>query len=55
MIRFGARWLLNTDPELALCGRYVFPKRLQDEQFEFQFPQLPEALKDVVSRRTRSA
>ena len=55
MVRFGARWLLHTDPELALCGRYVMPKRLQDEQFEFQFPQLPEALKDVVSRRTRSA
>ncbi len=55
MIRFAARWLLNTDPELALCGRYVMPKRLQDEQFEFQFPQLREALKDVVVRRTRSA
>ena len=53
MIRFGARWLLNTDPELALCGRYVFPKRLQDEHFEFQFPQLREALKDVVSRSAR--
>ena len=55
MIRFGAKWLLRTDPELALCGRYVIPKRLQDEQFEFQFPQLREALTDVIVRRTRSA
>ena len=55
MIGFGARWLLNTDPELALCGRYVMPKRLQDEQFEFQFPQLREALRDVVGCRTRTA
>lgn len=54
MIRFGARWLLNTDPELALCGRYVMPKRLQDEQFEFHFPQLREALKEVVGRPARS-
>ena len=55
MVRFGARWLLNTDPELALCGRYVFPKRLQDEQFEFQFPQLRDALQDVVGRRAKLA
>ena len=55
MVRFGARWLLNTDPELALCGRYVMPTRLQIEQFEFQFPHLREALTDVVGHRVRSA
>jgi uncharacterized protein (TIGR01777 family) len=48
MIRFGARWFLKTDPELALYGRYVIPKRLQEEQFEFQFPNLPAALSDVL-------
>lgn len=49
MVRFGARWLLRTDPELALYGRYVMPKRLQDEGFEFRFPRLDVALTDLVS------
>ena len=44
MVRFGARWLLDTDPELALYGRYVVSKRLAAEGFEFQFPNLSPAL-----------
>jgi uncharacterized protein len=51
MVRLGAPWLLRTDPELALFGRYVVSKRLQDEQFEFQFPQLGEALNDLLDSR----
>lgn len=47
MVRLGARWLLRTDPELALYGRYVVSQRLQDEGFEFKFPQLDEALRDL--------
>jgi NAD dependent epimerase/dehydratase family enzyme len=49
MVRVGAPLLLHTDPELALYGRYVVSKRLQDEQFEFQFPQLRDALNDLLS------
>jgi len=52
MVRAGAPWLLRTDPELALFGRYVVSQRLQDEQFEFQFPQLGEALGDLLDRRS---
>jgi NAD dependent epimerase/dehydratase family enzyme len=48
MVRLGARWFLRTDPELALYGRYVVSKRLQDEGFEFRFSQLRDALKDLV-------
>ncbi len=48
MVRIGAPWLLRTDPELALYGRYVVSKRLQDEQFEFQFPHLSAALQDLL-------
>jgi uncharacterized protein (TIGR01777 family) len=44
MVRFGARWLLNTDPELALYGRYVVSKRLAEAKFEFRFPELADAL-----------
>jgi uncharacterized protein len=51
MVRLGAPWFLRTDPELALFGRYVVSKRLQDEQFEFQFPQLGEALNDLLDSR----
>jgi NAD dependent epimerase/dehydratase family enzyme len=51
MVRFGARWLLRTDPELALYGRYVVSKRLEDEGFEFRFPELGEALRDVLGTR----
>ncbi|MBI3863292.1 MAG: DUF1731 domain-containing protein [Planctomycetia bacterium] len=48
MVRFGARWFLRTDPELALYGRYVVSTRLQEEQFEFEFPELGEALDDLL-------
>jgi uncharacterized protein (TIGR01777 family) len=51
MVRVGAPWFLRTDPDLALYGRYVVSKRLQDEQFEFQFPQLSDALVDLLGRR----
>lgn len=47
MIRVGARYVLHSDPDLALYGRYVVPKRLQDEQFEFRFSQLRDALHEL--------
>ena len=50
MVRIGAPLLMWTDPELALFGRYVVSKRLQDERFEFQFPQLREALNNLLAR-----
>jgi uncharacterized protein (TIGR01777 family) len=51
MVRLGARWLMQTDPELALYGRYVISQRLHEEGFEFQFPMLAEALDDLLERR----
>jgi NAD dependent epimerase/dehydratase family enzyme len=50
MVRIGARWILRTDPELALYGRYVVSKRLREEQFEFSFPELRDALNDLLCR-----
>jgi uncharacterized protein (TIGR01777 family) len=50
MVRIGARFLLRTDPELALYGRYVIPKRLEEEGFEFQLPDLREAMHDLFGR-----
>lgn len=44
---FGAKYLFKTDPELAIYGRYVKPKRLLKEGFQFKFPNLREACKDL--------
>ena len=51
MVRFGAKWILRTDPELALYGRYVVSQRLKDEGFEFRFPMLRPALEDLLGNR----
>jgi NAD dependent epimerase/dehydratase family enzyme len=48
MVRIGAPLLMRTDSELALYGRYVISRRLQEEGFEFRFPKLAEALSDLL-------
>ncbi len=50
MVRIGAPLLLRTDPELALYGRYCVSRRLDEEGFEFQFPELAGALRDLLRR-----
>lgn len=47
MVRLGAPLILRTDPELALYGRYCVSRRLRDEGFEFAFPDLGSALRDL--------
>ncbi|WP_437229200.1 epimerase [Planctomicrobium sp. SH661] len=48
MIRAGVPLLFRSDPELALYGRYVVSERLEKEGFEFQFPQLNAALRNLL-------
>lgn len=50
MVCLGAKWLLRTDPELALYGRYVVSKRLADEGFQFEFPTLRDALTEATKK-----
>jgi uncharacterized protein len=50
MVRIGAPLLMRTDPELAIYGRFVSPKRLLDEGFPFDFPDLSGALRDITGR-----
>lgn len=49
MVRIGAPLLLRTDPELALYGRYCVSRRLREEGFEFQFPDVTSALQDLYA------
>jgi uncharacterized protein (TIGR01777 family) len=51
MVRLGAPLLLRTDPDLAVYGRYVVSKRLNEEGFEFRFPKLAESLDDLLDRK----
>ena len=44
MVRFGAHYLMRTDPELILYGRYCISKRLKEEGFEFKYPTIAEAM-----------
>jgi uncharacterized protein (TIGR01777 family) len=51
LVRIGAPLIMRTDPELALYGRYVIPRRLLDAGFSFECPELPAALADLTRRR----
>jgi uncharacterized protein (TIGR01777 family) len=55
MVRLGAPLLLRTDPDLALYGRYCISRRLREEGFEFQFPALAPALRDLYRSPTPAA
>ncbi len=47
-VRLACRFILNTDPELALLGRRCVPTRLVKEHgFEFEFRTIEEALADL--------
>jgi len=50
MIKIGAKFILKTDPDLALYGRYCIPQRLINEGFEFEYPDLDNALKDLCKK-----
>jgi uncharacterized protein (TIGR01777 family) len=45
-VRIGA-WLMGSDGRLALTGRPCVPKRLLEQGFEFDFPELSGALKYI--------
>lgn len=47
MVRLGAHYLLRTDPELVLYGRYCVSRRLENDGFKFKFPEIEEAIKQL--------
>jgi len=50
MIKIGAKFVMNTDPDLVLAGRYVVPKRLEDAGFEFDYPSIEVAFEDLFKK-----
>ncbi|MDQ6630390.1 MAG: TIGR01777 family oxidoreductase [Verrucomicrobiota bacterium] len=48
LVNIGA-WLLRTEPSLALTGRRCLPKRFSEKGFQFQFPNLREALQNLAT------
>ena len=49
VVRLGGA-LLRTDPALALTGRRCVPSRLLEHGFDFRYPELIPALKDLLGR-----
>jgi uncharacterized protein (TIGR01777 family) len=51
LVRLGAYVFMRAEPELALTGRNCAPKRLLDQGFIFQYPELNKALEDLIPSR----
>lgn len=43
----GAKLVFNTDPELAIYGRYVIPKRILETGFDFKYVNLKKAIEHL--------
>lgn len=52
MLSIGAR-LIGTEPELILKSRWVLPTKIILAGFQFKYPQLEDAFKDIVSKTPR--
>jgi len=49
LLKIGA-WIMRTESELILKSRWVSPKKLLDEGFEFQFKSPAEALEELAKK-----
>ncbi len=47
-------YLTGIDSELSLKSRYVIPKVLTDNRFNFQFPHWPEAVKHLLEKQKKT-
>ena len=52
MLKIGAK-LIGTEPELILKSRWVLPTKILKTGFQFKYPQLEDAFKDIVSKTPR--
>jgi NAD dependent epimerase/dehydratase family enzyme len=49
MLKFGAV-IIQTEAELLLKSRWVIPENLMSEGYEFKFPNLGNALDDLLQK-----
>jgi uncharacterized protein (TIGR01777 family) len=49
-VRLGARFILKTNPDLALEGQYAIPERIDQAGFGFKYPNLDDALNDLCKK-----
>ncbi len=47
LLKLGAK-LIGTETELVLKSRWVIPRRLQHEGFEFRYPEISDALRAII-------
>ncbi len=52
MLRIGAK-IIGTEPELVLKSRWVLPTKIIESGFEFKYPNLKEAFKEIVRQTPR--
>lgn len=50
LVGLAARWILRTEPGLALRGQYAEPARLLAAGWKFRFPRLEAALENLVRK-----
>lgn len=50
LVEFGAKYMFKTDADLAVYGRFVRSRRLEDHGFIFDYPFLEGALEDLMSQ-----
>jgi uncharacterized protein len=48
LLKIGAV-IIQTETELILKSRWVIPERLSETGFQFQYPYMDEALKNILS------
>ncbi|HEY0749910.1 MAG TPA: TIGR01777 family oxidoreductase [Chitinophagaceae bacterium] len=51
LLELGAK-IIGTETELILKSRWVYPKRLLEEGFTFQYPKAAPAIREILSTRT---
>ena len=52
MLQIGAR-LIGTEPELILKSRWVLPSKILESGFEFKYPFLGDAFKEIINQTPR--
>lgn len=52
MLAFGGR-LIGTEPELVLKSRWVLPTKIMQSGFKFKYPDLENAIKEIISKTPR--